>query len=128
MKNQLIKRRKKIFNELEDNSILVLHSGFAPFKSADASYEFNVNHNFYYLAGIDQEDVTLVIGTSNFLERILENIRLTAVQPIPKLLGPPHSRILLSLLFLIISNDASSFNSTVSSSTSLNNGTYNKTS
>lgn len=62
MKNQLIKRRKKIFNLLEDNSILVLHSGFAPFKTADASYEFNVNHNFYYLAGIDQEDVTLVIG------------------------------------------------------------------
>lgn len=65
MKNQLIKRRKRIFNVLEDNSILVLHSGFAPFKSADASYEFNVNHNFYYLAGIDQEDVTLVIGKAN---------------------------------------------------------------
>ena len=41
MKNQLIKRRKRIFNILEDNSILVLHSGFAPFKSADSSYEFN---------------------------------------------------------------------------------------
>ena len=65
MKNQLIKRRKRIFNILDDNSILVLHSGFAPFKSADASYEFNVNHNFYYLAGIDQEDVTLVIGKAN---------------------------------------------------------------
>lgn len=62
MKNQLIKRRKKLFNLLDDDSILVLHSGFAPFKSADSSYEFNVNHNFYYLAGIDQEDVTLVIG------------------------------------------------------------------
>lgn len=62
MKNQLIKRRKKLFNLLDDDSILVLHSGFAPFKSADSSYEFNVNHNFYYLSGIDQEDVTLVIG------------------------------------------------------------------
>ncbi len=65
MKNQLIKRRKRIFNVLDDNSILVLHSGFAPFKSADSSYNFNVNHNFYYLAGIDQEDVTLVIGKAN---------------------------------------------------------------
>ena len=65
MKNQLIKRRRKIFNLLEDNSILVMHSGFAPFKSADSSYAYNVNHNFYYLAGIDQEDVTLVIGKSN---------------------------------------------------------------
>lgn len=65
MKNQLIARRKRIFNQLEDNSILVLHSGFAPFKSADSSYNYNVNHNFYYLAGIDQEDVTLVIGKSN---------------------------------------------------------------
>jgi Xaa-Pro aminopeptidase len=65
MKKQLIKRRKRIFNVLDDNSILVLHSGFAPFKSADSSYNFNVNHNFYYLAGIDQEDVTLVIGKAN---------------------------------------------------------------
>lgn len=65
MKNQLIKRRKRIFNILEDNSILVLHSGFAPFKSADSSYAFNVNHNFYYLTGIDQEDATLVIGKAN---------------------------------------------------------------
>ena len=72
MKNQLIKRRKRVFNLLEDNSILVLHSGFAPFKSADSSYDFHVNRNFYYLSGIDQEDVTLVIGKSNgkYYERL----------------------------------------------------------
>ena len=65
MTNQLILRRKKLFKAIEADSIIVIHSGFAPFKSADSSYEFNVNHNFYYLAGIDQEDLTLVIGNSH---------------------------------------------------------------
>ena len=62
MKNQLIKRRQRIYNLIEDDSIVVLHSGFAPFKSADSSYDYHVNRNFYYLTGINQEDVTLVIG------------------------------------------------------------------
>ena len=62
MKNQLIKRRQRIYNLLEEDSILVLHSGFAPFKSADSSYDYHVNRNFYYLSGINQEDVTLVVG------------------------------------------------------------------
>lgn len=64
MKNQLIKRRQRIYNLIEDDSIVVLHSGFAPFKSADSSYDYHVNRNFYYLTGINQEDVTLVIGKS----------------------------------------------------------------
>ena len=65
MTNQLIQRRKKIVNLLEDNSVAVFHSGYAPFKSADSSYDFHVNRNFYYLTGIEQENVTLVIGCSN---------------------------------------------------------------
>lgn len=64
MKNQLIKRRQRIYNLIDDDSIVVLHSGFAPFKSADSSYDYHVNRNFYYLSGINQEDVTLVIGKS----------------------------------------------------------------
>lgn len=65
MTNQLSIRRNKIFDVIENDSIVILHSGFAPFKSADSSYDFNVNHNFYYLTGLDQQDVTLVIGKSN---------------------------------------------------------------
>ncbi len=57
--------RQRLFEEIKDNSFIVIHSGASPFKSADASFSFFVNRNFYYLTGIDQEDVTLVIGKIN---------------------------------------------------------------
>ena len=57
--------RKRLFELIENNSFVVVHSGASPFKSADSSYNFFVNRNFYYLTGIDQEDVTLVIGKIN---------------------------------------------------------------
>lgn len=57
--------RKRLFELIENNSFVVVHSGASSFKSADSSYNFFVNRNFYYLTGIDQEDVTLVIGKIN---------------------------------------------------------------
>ena len=65
MKTQLIQRRKRIFNEIEEDSLVILHSGYAPFKSADSLYDFHVNRNFYYLTGIEQENVILVIGNAH---------------------------------------------------------------
>lgn len=65
MNNLLLKRRNKIFQELDDNSVAVLHSGFAQFRTADETFEFVVNNNFYYLAGIDQEDSIIMIGKSH---------------------------------------------------------------
>ena len=72
MTNQLIQRRKRIYKTLEENSIAVVHSGFKPFKSADSSYEYQVNNNFYYLAGIEQENTILVIGNAsgNYYEKL----------------------------------------------------------
>lgn len=58
-------RRKELFNNLKNNSIAILHSGYSQFKSADSSYPFVVNNNFYYLTGIDQIDVTLIVGKFN---------------------------------------------------------------
>lgn len=58
-------RRKELFNNLKNNSIAILHSGYSQFKTADASYPFVVNNNFYYMTGIDQIDVTLIIGKFN---------------------------------------------------------------
>lgn len=65
MKSLYIKRRKQVFDKLKDNSIAIVHSGYKQFKSADSEYPFVVNNNFYYLTGIDQSDVTLVIGKFN---------------------------------------------------------------
>lgn len=62
-------RREKVFKELKDNSLLIIHSGIAPKKSADQKYPFNVNRNFYYLTGIDQEDSYLVLAKGADLEK-----------------------------------------------------------
>ncbi len=57
--------RQRLFEGIKDNSFVVIHSGASAFKSADASMPFFVNRNFYYLTGINQEDVTLIIGKLN---------------------------------------------------------------
>lgn len=64
-KENYISRRKELFEKLNNNSMAILHSGFHQFKSADSEYPFVVNNNFYYLTGIDQTDVTLVVGKFN---------------------------------------------------------------
>lgn len=56
-----IENRNKIFNVIEDNSIVILHSGYDQHKSADAVRKYEVNKNFYYLTGICQKDVKLVM-------------------------------------------------------------------
>ncbi len=59
---QFQNNRKKIFNQIEDNSFALLHSGYEVFQTADEAYSFVVNNNFYYLTGIDQADVKLIVG------------------------------------------------------------------
>lgn len=54
--------RKKLEGKLEDNSILLLFAGTAPYKSADELYQFIPNRNFYYLTGIDESKVILLIS------------------------------------------------------------------
>lgn len=57
--------RKKIFNNIENNSVVILHSGYDQHKSADAVRKYEVNKNFYYLCGINQKDVKLVLVKIN---------------------------------------------------------------
>lgn len=54
--------RKKLRESLEDNSILLLFAGTAPYKSADEQYQFVPNRNFYYLTGIDKDKIILLIS------------------------------------------------------------------
>ncbi|TAH63435.1 MAG: aminopeptidase P family protein [Gottschalkiaceae bacterium] len=60
-KDFYINNRKKITDKLEDNSLLLLFSGTAPHKSADAYYDFIVNKNFFYLVGAEREKFALLI-------------------------------------------------------------------
>ncbi|MDL2292645.1 aminopeptidase P family protein [Acholeplasma sp. OttesenSCG-928-E16] len=55
------KRRNNIFKTMNDNSAMLLFSGNERKMSADASYPFYVNNNFYYLTGINQSEVALLL-------------------------------------------------------------------
>ena len=55
--------RKKLLEKMEENTVAFFHSGFAPVKSNDQDmHPFSVNRNFYYLTGIDEQNVWLVLS------------------------------------------------------------------
>lgn len=60
-----INNRKKLYEKIKDNSIIILFSGTAPYRSADQKYKFTPNRNFYYLTGLDRENFTLIISKKN---------------------------------------------------------------
>ena len=54
--------RKKLLEKLEEGSAVLLYSGIAPVKSNDQDMcPFSVNRNFYYMTGIDTQNVWLLI-------------------------------------------------------------------
>ena len=54
--------RKKFLEKLDEGSVVLLHSGILPVKSNDQNmHPFSVNRNFYYLTGIETENVWLVL-------------------------------------------------------------------
>lgn len=57
-------RRAKIFNQMKEGSIAILFSGVAKKSTADETYPFEVNRNFYYLTGVDDEDCSLILMNS----------------------------------------------------------------
>ena len=61
-KELFINTRKKLEENLENNSVLLLFAGKAPYKSADELYPFSPNRNFYYLTGIDRDKIILLIS------------------------------------------------------------------
>lgn len=56
-----INNRKRYLNSIKDNSVTILFSGNIIPKSCDQDYPFSVNRNFYYLTGINQANVILVL-------------------------------------------------------------------
>lgn len=68
-KQNFIKNRDKYFNIAEDNSITILFSGRLINKTADEDFDFEVDKNFYYLTGINQDEVILVLLKSKNVRR-----------------------------------------------------------
>lgn len=54
-------RRQAMFSQMEDNSLLILYSGAALHRSADAYYLFEENKNFFYLTGLRRENMILLM-------------------------------------------------------------------
>ena len=57
--NQYSNRRKRLLETLPDNCAVMLFSGKAPMRSEDEAYPFSVNRSFYYLTGLDKEEMVL---------------------------------------------------------------------
>ncbi len=55
-------RRSAYLNQVKPNSLSVFFSGRAPQKSNDQYYPFSVNRSFFYLTGIEQENVCLLLA------------------------------------------------------------------
>lgn len=73
MKDTYIARRKQILENKCENTAVVIFSGAAPMKSQDEAYPFSVDRNFYYLTGIERENMILVMR-KNYLGQYSETL------------------------------------------------------
>ena len=74
-------RRKRFADQLPKDCIAVIFSGNAPYKVGDEKYPFAVDRSFYYLTGLDCENMVLVLAKRNhkcseylFIERYDEDL------------------------------------------------------
>lgn len=68
----VVQNRKKLAETLPNDSVTILFAGQAPQESADAHYKFVPNRNFYYMTGIVEPSVILVVKkASDTLEEML---------------------------------------------------------
>ena len=58
---ELESRRKKVFDQMKDNSIAIFFSGVSKVASEDEMLPFCVNKNFFYLTNIQQEHSALLL-------------------------------------------------------------------
>lgn len=61
MNEMYINRRQRLMEGKKGPSLVCIFSGSAPMRSADEAYPFCVDRNFYYLTGIDRENMVLVL-------------------------------------------------------------------
>ncbi|MBQ7049689.1 MAG: aminopeptidase P N-terminal domain-containing protein, partial [Firmicutes bacterium] len=64
MSEILKQRREKLMENKQGPCMVCIFSGSAPMKSLDEAYAFAVDRNFYYLTGIDRENMILVLKKS----------------------------------------------------------------
>ena len=62
MKEFFEKNRKKLLDKLNDGDLVILYAGVAPVKRGDENYPFTPDRNFYYVTGIDRQNLIFAIG------------------------------------------------------------------
>ena len=60
-----VNNRKKYFDNIEDNTLTIINSGYVLRQSADEDFDFEVDKNFYYLTGINQDEVIYMMLKKN---------------------------------------------------------------
>ena len=70
--NVYLKRRKELMRRLEGNNIVYIFSNELIRRSADDTYPFQIDKNFYYLTGLQEDNMILEI--SNFNNIIISKI------------------------------------------------------
>lgn len=61
MKDTYMARRRHLLADKKENTAVVIFSGMAPMKSQDEAYPFSVDRNFFYLTGIERENMILIM-------------------------------------------------------------------
>lgn len=74
-----IEKRKKFAEQMDDFSVAVIYSKEPPKASLDENFEFCVDRNFYYLTGINRENMVLVIRKA--LGQVVEQIYTPKIDP-----------------------------------------------
>lgn len=64
MKDIFLQRRRKLLEDKQGPCMVCIFSGSAPMRSLDEAYPFSVDRNFFYLTGIDRENMILVLRKS----------------------------------------------------------------
>ena len=66
-------RRQRVMADKQENTAVVIFYGMAPMKSQDEAYAFAVDRNFFYLTGIERENMILVMR-KNYLGEYSESL------------------------------------------------------
>lgn len=53
--------RQRLTEVMQEDSMVILFSGKAPKKSADEKYPFTINRNFYYISGLREQDIMIIL-------------------------------------------------------------------
>lgn len=79
-KEFFMKNRERLGEKLENNSMIILFAGEAPYKSADETYNFTPNRNFYYMTGINRSKMILMMIKRN--NKVTETLYIEKNDPV----------------------------------------------